>query len=260
MPLEAAQAVFAAIFCAAILVWAVSLRKASWIGREAEKQRNPWGMDSSMSPGWASQKSSPENPWAASSMSATSEAPVVAGQQTVPGRPEDVSRAIADRIAQTTVPGRFSGLFEVTEQTRDRVSVRKTGSLVCNQPSGLYFSEADFELKDTGHGTVEVKYSIGFERLGQGLRKICLALILGLGLPVLLVLATVLWVFVVNSDNLHIRWQVFQGLQVVHVLWPPFLIMRLYRTGKTHARTFVSNLLRSIQPDRVPQTAFVDGR
>lgn len=260
MPVEAAQAVFAAVFSVATAVWAVSLRKAARLGRQVNDQDNPWAMSSTLSPGWASDAASRDNPWAATSVYSPVEAQAVTGQQTVPGIAEDVSRAIADKIIQTSVPGRFSGLFEVVKQTRDRVSVRKTGALVCNQPSGLYFSEADFRLQDSGDGMVEVGYVIGFDRLGGGLRKICLALILGLGLPVLLVLATVLWVFVVNSDNPTIRWQVFQSFQVVHVLWPPFLLMRLYRTGKTHARTFVSNLLRSIQPVRVEQAEFVDGR
>lgn len=256
MPVEAAQIVFAVIFTIATLVWAVSLRKAARLGRL--NQSNPWAnVANPSSPAWDNANTRSGNPWAVDSLQPVADTQQVTGQQTVQGQAADVSAAIAEKVSLVGVPGRFSGLFEVIEQNRDRVSVRKTGSLVCNQPTGLYFSEADFELKQIGNGTTEVQYTLGFERLGRGLRRIALAIILVLGLPALLILSAVLWVFVVNSDNPIIRWQVIQGLQVVHVLWPPFLLLWFYGAGKKHSRTYVSNLLRSIQPRRgVEESAF----
>ena len=84
------------------------------------------------------------------------------------------------------------------------------------------------------------------------IRIVSLSLILGLGLPAILIVGGVIWYFVVNSPNPSVRWQVLQLLQLVHVIWPPFLVLYFYRAGRRHGRTFVSNVLSLLELATVP--------
>lgn len=177
----------------------------------------------------------------------------ITGTQAVSGDADSVSRGITIQLLNTGVPGQFSGLFEITEQSQKQVVVRKTGSLICSQPTSMYFSEVEFELKSTGPNSVDVNYRIGFERLARLLRRTALGIILGLGLPVMLIVGIIIWTLVVNHQNPAVRWQVFQTLQILQVLWPPFLVMSFYDSGRRHARTFISNLLRQV--DLLPATS-----
>lgn len=228
----AAQIVFAIIMSVATLVWMISLRKAARLGQKPTEPADDTHT------GWA-------EPTAV--QCSTGEFDSVTGEQSVRAEYDSIARRLGHRLTNVAVPGQFASLFEVTEHQPERLVLQKTGSLVCNQPSGMYFSDLAFDFAPAGEGFTEVKYQIGFGRLRNMLRRSALGVILGLGLPLLLILGSVIWVFVVNNENPAVRWQVFQTLQVVHVLWPPFLIMHLYRSGQRHARTFVSNHLRQLE-------------
>jgi hypothetical protein len=160
---------------------------------------------------------------------------------------EDEPDSRNQTILKTSVPGMFTSLFEVTERTSERVSVRKTGPLICNQPSGMYFSDADFHITPDGPGHVRVIYELKFGRLLKRIRGIGLFLVLGVGLPALLIVGSVVWFIVVNHADPSVRWQVMQTLQIAHALWPPFLLLYIYRSGRRHGRTFVSNILSSLE-------------
>ena len=41
--------------------------------------------------------------------------------------------------------------------------------------------------------------------------------------------------------------QVFQTFQIVHVLWPPFLILWFYTLGRRQSQVFVENLITSLE-------------
>jgi hypothetical protein len=57
----------------------------------------------------------------------------------------------------------------------------------------------------------------------------------------------VIWFLVVQSDEAAIRWQVLQCLQIAHAIWPPFMITGIYSMGRRHSKTFVSNLLTTLE-------------
>ena len=89
--------------------------------------------------------------------------PVEAGERVVRGDPEKISREIVRAFLQGHLGG--ASLFEVLERTPRRVVLKKTGPLVVNQPAGLYFSEAEFDLDPLGGDEVRVRYALGFARL-----------------------------------------------------------------------------------------------
>lgn len=228
-----AQITFGVILSLMVLAWAISLRKASLLGRQA--------------------LATGEDPFAPLTFEPTSESTIESGDgvrnsQTVRGRTEDVSLAIVDQFTRTAVPGNYATIFEVTEATSDKVVVRKTGPLMCNQPTGMYFSEAEFDLRQLGDDVVEVSYELGFERFRKRVRTICLGLIVGVTLPVMIIAGFVIWFLVVSSENPGVRWQVFQTLQLTHLIWPPFLLIWMYGSGQTHSNTYVSNMLRALRP------------
>jgi hypothetical protein len=111
----------------------------------------------------------------------------------------------------------------------------------------LYFTEAEFNFEPAGKGSVRVSYCIGYARLIQLVKKIAFGIIFGVGLPVMVIVGTIIWLLVVQSDNPGVRWQVFQTLQIGHALWPPFLFLRFYHLGRRHSRNFVENLIASVE-------------
>lgn len=223
MDLQTTQLVFTAIMTLASLVWAHSLVRAL--------QMKP-------------AKNVEDNPWAAlpdEELPTTQDAEM--GRRTVRGQLDNVSRAIAKAILGQNVPGVFTPMFQLTEREPNRVVAQKDAPRTCNQPPGMQFKEVEFDLRPIGESTVEVDYRINFGSMRTRSRNIALGIIFGLGLPLLLIGGLLMWVFVANNPNPTIRWQVFQTLQISHVLWPPFLFIHQYKSGRRHSRTFVSNLL-----------------
>ena len=72
---------------------------------------------------------------------------------------------------------------------------------------------------------------------------------MGLGAWTLIVMPIViggvtaaLWHFVAPSDKAALRWQAVQIVQIVHVLWPPFLIFFIWRSLHVQAGNAAANL------------------
>jgi len=72
---------------------------------------------------------------------------------------------------------------------------------------------------------------------------------MGLGAWALIVMPIViggvtaaLWHFVAPSDKVALRWQAVQIVQIVHVLWPPFLLYFIWRNLHVQAGNTAANL------------------
>ena len=72
---------------------------------------------------------------------------------------------------------------------------------------------------------------------------------MGLGAFVLILMpiviggvAATLWHLVAPSDKLPVRWQAVQIVQIIHVLWPPFLIYFIWRRLHVQAGNAAANL------------------
>lgn len=226
MDAQTAQVVFYAIMTVGICVWCHSLVRALEIGASKVPPVDPWG---------DFEQEEPDDGGAET------------GARTLRGDPEMISRGLALTLLRTGLPGSFSSLFEVVERSARRVVIRKNGPLFCNQPPSLYFTEAEFTLMPVGEDAVEVGYHVSFGQLAQKTRRIALGIIFGIGLPVLLGVGWAVWSFCVNNPNPSLRWMVFQSLHIAHALWPPFLFIHLYKAGRKHSRTYVSNLLVSAE-------------
>jgi hypothetical protein len=220
---QIATVIFIVLMTSAILIWLWSLQMALAIGR-----------------------SNGTRDWRLLEIEPPTQKNTESGARTVRGTPETLSAALAKCLVQLNV-GRFGSLFEVVERSPKRILLKKTGPLVCNQPAGMLFSEAELTFEDLRNGTTRVSYTLGFDRLAWRVKTIALAIILGIGLPALVVVGGLIWHFVLPSQNEAVQWQVLQTLQVTHALWPPFLFMWLYRSGRRQSKTYFSNLLSTLE-------------
>ena len=223
MNTEIATLIFAVIMVVGFLVWVWSLQMALGIGRSTTKP--DWRMLADEQPSQTNTES---------------------GARTVRGTPEKLSAVLARLIVQHNV-GTFGSLFEVVERTSHRIVLRKNGPLMCNQPPSLYFSEAELNFEPVGNDTTRVSYVLGFDRLARRVKIVALSIILGIGLPVVVIVGGLIWYFVLPSPNPAIQWQVLQTLQVSHALWPPFLFLWLYSAGRRQSKTYFSNLLSTLE-------------
>jgi hypothetical protein len=168
------------------------------------------------------------------------------GSRTVRGTPAGLSKALARALTQLNVGG-FNSLFEIIERTDERLRLRKTGPLACNQPAGLYFSEADVRFEYLGSNTTRIRYELGYDRLAKRIRSISLGIIFLIGLPLMVIVGGLVWHFVLPNEYPGARWQVLQTLQIVHAIWPPFLLVYIYALGRRQSKTYFSNLLSNLE-------------
>ncbi|HEV8070514.1 MAG TPA: hypothetical protein VGP76_22560 [Planctomycetaceae bacterium] len=221
---DVAKLIFVVIMAAGVTAWAVSLSRALRLGRPA-RQPQPSLSD--------------EN-------AEFSQFEWQTGTVTLRGNREALSKALLRSLAQLQF-GFFASIFRMQQYDDGRIVLKKVGPLVCNLPPGLYFTEAEISFQQTNAGTVEASYRVGFGRLLRKLRRITLGIILGIGLPVMLLVGSAVWLFVIPSPMPGLRWQVLQTLQIAHALWPPFLIMWLYSIGRRQSKTLIENVIASTE-------------
>lgn len=219
MSTDTASWVFVSIMSIGVFVWTWSLTKARRLGL-APKQVDRWPDEGGL------------------------EFETETGEVTVRGEPEKLAKDLIRSLRQSVL-STMGASFRVTEHTPVRLTFEKVGALMCNQPPGLYFTEADLTFLPLGDGNVQVSYCLGYERLVHLLRKIALSIIWGAGLPAMLIAGNLIWFFVVQSPNPNVRWQVFQTLQIAHALWPPFMFIAFYRMGRRQSKIFIENLIVS---------------
>jgi hypothetical protein len=221
---DVAKLIFLVIMGVGVTVWAVSLSRALRFGRPA-RQSQPLLSD--------------EN-------AEFSQFEWQTGKVTLRGNRDALSKALLRSFAQLQF-GLFASIFRVQQYDDGRIVVKKVGPLVCNLPPGLYFTEAEISFQETNAGTVEASYRVGFGRLLRKLRRITLGIILGIGLPLMLLVGSAVWLFVIPSPMPGMRWQVLQTFQIVHGLWPPFLIMWLYSIGRRQSKILIENVIASTE-------------
>jgi hypothetical protein len=222
---DVAKLIFASVMTISFAVWIVSLLKALRLGKPDQ----------------------PSDPYATWDDAELGEFASETGTLTLHGDPHALSSAFVDALSQGQL-GMFASVFKIKECDDGRVILKKVGPLLCNLPPGWYFTDADIHFERASQGTVDVNYRLGFARLVRRLRKIALGVILCVGLPILCIVGAVIWHFVIPSQNPAVRWQVLQTFQIVHVLWPPFLIVYFYSIGRRQSKAFIENSIASVEP------------
>ena len=93
------------------------------------------------------------------------------------------------------------------------------------------FSRCEVLLRQAGPGSTEITFRADYtdaRRKALAVARILLAagLLVGAGLVIFI------WFKVLPSENRAVRGQAIQAIQMVHLLWPPWLIYSLYRRGR----------------------------
>ncbi len=165
----------------------------------------------------------------------------VIGEATIEGDAEAISKKIAEQLVAGTSMGGMSPL-EITGRTAELVTFKR--SMGPGGPAAV-FDEGLFRLKPEGN-SVHVQYAVSMKRFATIMKVVTYLVcfvwggIWAIGVPVFI------WMYVVHNANEDVRWQTFQTLQMVHGVWPPFLVGflggKLRRMTSRFFEMFLSNL------------------
>ncbi len=170
----------------------------------------------------------------------------VSGTAVVDGDPEDVI-AKATNILATN--GTWFGPVKIVEQTERTLRFlgivdAMGGSMAPVRTRGPFVRRGMLRASPGGNDMTRVDYDLE----AAGLRVyLTLAVVFQvLGLVVIVGLAGVLYYFTVEAFHPAIQAQSVQMVQACHLLWPPFLLVWLYRRFRKGVRdrceTFLHNL------------------
>lgn len=163
---------------------------------------------------------------------------VLTGEASIPGDAERISRQLAERLASN--PGGVP-LVRLTARTGQRVEFERVRGLQAFPA----FDRGSFTLEQRGE-EVRVRYQASLERYSRMIR-----LVLGLvcflyGGVFVLGGPLLLWFLVVKSSDPVVQGQVWQTLQMLHGVWPPFLVGflagRIRRMTEQYLQTLLDNL------------------
>lgn len=145
----------------------------------------------------------------------------------VDGNPDRIS----ERIALYIVDRGSAGIIPIRIESADGKCVRFSTAAGMSLIPFTRDMHGEFQLGLSTRGRTSIRLVVD-----QGARRrsarVALAVCLLAGLPVLVGVTAALLNWVVPSSVPGVRGQAFQSLQVVHALWPPFLILHLGRRGQ----------------------------
>jgi hypothetical protein len=152
-----------------------------------------------------------------------------AGEVVLEGEPDVLSRRLAQRFAAS---GGGLPALRVITRTEDLV--------VADRPSVLPTPFERVEVRLTREGTaVRLRWSLSDTRLRR--LQLVVALLWGIGWGGLFVIGVpvLVGILVLPSDDPAIRWQVVQTVQMIHGVWPPYMVALLFWIPRAWARRAV---------------------
>lgn len=156
----------------------------------------------------------------------TAAAGTIVGEAEVAGQPEELSAKLASLLVREGM-GPFGPIKIVACDHRELVfeAAGMTTGASGHTPSGGV-RRGRFRLTPSGSRTrVEYAIEVPTGRILLGLGWLFVLL----GLVALLAVCAIMFTYILPSPNPNVRGQAFQMVQVVHFLWPPFLLGSLSR-------------------------------
>lgn len=152
--------------------------------------------------------------------------------------------------------------FAVREENDNSLTFERLGPILCNLPSGVAFSSVKFEMAEK-QGKQVLRYQLDQYAVMNALKRTALGICLFLTIPVITIIAACIWYFCVNSEQIAIRYQVYQMLQMIHVLWPPLLFVSIAGQMQRGVRYFIENVVEhaadELVQDEELNASFVTG-
>ena len=107
------------------------------------------------------------------------------------------------------------------------------------------FDEGLFRLRPEG-GNVRVQYAVSTKHFSAIMKVVTYLVCFLWGSIWVIGVPVFIWLLVLHHEEENVRWQVIQTVQMVHGVWPPFLVGflggRLRRMTARFFETFLSNL------------------
>lgn len=149
---------------------------------------------------------------------------------------------VRDRLVQSlrVRPGELGGSFLIERADDRRVSGRASVFPTTTSPRRAGF---EVDLADVGSGT-RATWRVT-KGAGSGLRRASALFVYFLSPAVLAAAAVVMAAFVLPSDDPSVRAQSIQTIQVIHFLWPPFLLASLGRRIDRLVGTWLETALQN---------------
>ncbi len=145
---------------------------------------------------------------------------VLTGEAELTGDSEAVSKKIAEQLIAATSMGGMSGV-KITERTRERVAFEKVKGVGAH--AAMAFDSGLVTLDAQGE-KVRVRYAVSQKRFARIMRIVTyLVCFLYCGAIVTLV-PILIWKYAVHGTSAAARAQTFQTIQMIHGVWPPFLV------------------------------------
>ena len=167
--------------------------------------------------------------------------PDYAGSLVVAGSPDEL---VPRAVGALAVGGRADlGQVKIRQSGTDRVAFDVLGV-----QSGRVVQTAEPTFHPQGGGRTEVQWS-GRAAGGSGL-LLGAYIALAVGLLVLVTGSVLLRTFVVASPDPMVRVQVWQMVQCVHFLWPPFLFAGLHRVRGRQVSRWLEVLVHNLPHQR----------
>ncbi len=155
----------------------------------------------------------------------------IVGAAEVEGDFRDNSRRLASVLARDGVLP--ASPVQILERSDQRITFRTAAD--ANKPRG------EIVLVGKGSHQTTLDYAVDYPALNTFLRAAWT-----LQAVSLIALAVGFWAvrtYVITSNNPAIKWQSIQMIQIVHLIWPPFMLGYRYRAGYKLVRTKLDMML-----------------
>jgi hypothetical protein len=149
---------------------------------------------------------------------------LLTGSAEVEGDPKALAAKAAAILAKGTL-----GPLKIVDKTDDRIVFERPDPGIANQPAGRWFRRGELRFMGLRQNRTQVEWAVEPAAFQWMLEVGSIVQIVGL--VGLIVGCWAMSTYVATSPEPAVRWQSLQMLQVVHVLWPPFLFSGLYRRG-----------------------------
>jgi hypothetical protein len=110
----------------------------------------------------------------------------------------------------------------------------------------VLLTEIALEFQSQGAG-VSFRADADMSRLAGLFGTIMGVLVIILQPLVIIAVSALLWFLVAGSETAGMRWQAIQVVQIIHVLWPPFLAYFLYRAMRSKIQMLLDNMQMLIE-------------
>lgn len=211
MDTQTAEAVVLLITTLAAVAW---LAGVTFLLRSNQRKKRPEGFDSG-------------EPLRFDAAPADQHRQQIIGHAEIEGDPEDlVAKAAAVLVERGH---RREELIKILSRTRDTLTFEGTATAADGSSPLQHVWHGEFRFTARGPSRTAVDYAVEV----SGARWLLLLgwLFVAIGLLAVITGFALIWTWVVHHPNAAVRGQSLQMMQVVHFLWPPFLLGGLYRLG-----------------------------